>query len=132
MSENEEHREHTNAVLNEILDLVKDKQVSTIDFAEVTARVNILEDELKEVRSANAKLTDTVYVLSSKISAILDTNKKIENKLEHLVGDNAQFVTKKECNEYHKDIKSKAWIIVYPVITGIVLYAVSKIFGIVL
>jgi len=132
MDDNEKHGVQDHAVLNEILDLVKGQQVSTIDFAEVTARVNVIEEEIKELRSANSKLADAISILSGKIPALLETNKKIEDKLEEFIENNAKYVTRQECNDYHKDIKSKAWIIIYPIITGAVFFAISKIFGIIL
>ena len=96
-------------ILNEILALVKEQQMFLVDFADLRAKVIRNVEDTHDVKENQSKISDDV--------------EEIEKLLPELV-------TTKYCFEYHKDISTKIWKIVTPIIVGLVFLLIYQATGI--
>ncbi len=131
--------DHQDEVLLDILSLVKNNQVSVIDFADISSKVNRLIDEFREAKSENKKIKEIVYSTNVKIdnliqsvNTIIDDQSSMCDRIDCVEEDSRKYVTVDYCTNYHKDIKTKVWTISYPIIIAIIFYAIYSIFGITL
>lgn len=126
-------------LLHDILSMVKNNQVSVIDFADISSKVNRLVDEMKEIKVDSKNLKDLLYGVNSKIDQISQIVTELRERQDGLVEtvgtieeEKQGYVTVSFCQNYHNDIKSKIWVVVYPIIVALLFYAIYSVFGLAL
>lgn len=126
-------------LLHDILSMVKNNQVSVIDFADISSKVNRLVDEMKEIKVDSKNLKDLLYGLNLKIDQISQIVTELREKQEDLIEtvgtideEKKDYVTVAFCQEYHNDIKSKIWVVAYPILVALIFYAIYSVYGIAL